>query len=538
MRINLAASLLSALAISGAALCSPPPPRPNIVFMLTDDQGYGDAGCNNSECKIPTPNIDRLAREGMRFTDAHSASSVCSPTRYGILTGRYPWRTRLQNGVVTLSSRRETSGGIVEFGAEPLIASDTLTVPAFLKSCGYHTAMVGKWHLGFWYRYPGGAEKVPPSGDAAPVGTRVMEGPVTRGFDFFAGYHHAREMRTWIEQDRVTSNLDSPEEMLGRITRASVRFIRSPERHGNPFFLYVAFNSPHAPIVPSKHWRGRSGINAYADYVMETDAAVGEILSALDRVGLAGETLVFFTSDNGCSPAAGIPVLQKAGHDPGGGLRGMKSDAWDGGHRVPFIVRWPGVVRPGSVSGDLICHNSLLATCADVFGVSLPATAGPDSFSILPVLEGGEGSSPTHPEVVQASVRGCFAIREGKWKYIACEGSGGWSEGGDGMPAQLYDMETDRAERRNLLRAFPQRAARMEELLRIAVLSGHTVPGRTGKNDVRVLVEKPAPPHRRRWPVALCIAVLSVFAGVFALAGLRFLKSRRKRNVSGSGKAG
>jgi len=216
-------------------------------------------------------------------------------------------------------------------------------------------------------------------------------------------------MRTWIEQDKVTANLRHPSEMLERITRTAVDYIRDPARRKKPFFLYVPFNSPHGPIVPSAAWKGKSGINAYADYVMETDNSVARILDALDKAGLAGETLVFFTTDNGCSPVAKFPakfpVLLAAGHDPSGGLRGHKADAWEGGHRVPYVVRWPGVVKPGSVSPDPVCHNSLLATCAEILGANLPETAGPDSFSILPLLKGDESAAPTHPVMVEQGRR-------------------------------------------------------------------------------------------------------------------------------------
>ena len=476
--------------------------RPNIVFLLADDLGYGDVSSNNPKGKIPTPGIDRLAREGMRFTDAHSASAVCSPTRYGLLTGRYPWRTRLQRGVLKIG-KRKMPDGTEKFGDAPLIAEDVLTVPEFLKENGYDTAMVGKWHLGFWYELPEGAQILPgkkPMQRAAPVGTRVIDGPITRGFDFFRGFHHAGEMCTWIEQDKVTENLKSAEEMLPRITKASVDYILDPARRKRPFFLYVPFNSPHAPIVPTAKWRGKSGINAYADYMMETADAVGQILDALDQAGLARNTLVVFTADNGTSPKANFAQLHAAGHDPVGGLRGHKADAWDGGHRVPYFVRWPGVVKPGSVTSELVCHNSLLATSAEILGKILPKSAAPDSFSILPVLKGETPEHPTHPVVIQASNRGCFAIRQGKWKFIACKGSGGWSKGDDGKPAQLYDMSRDIAERRNLLDEKPEIVARMKALLEKAVNDGHTVPGKSGVNDVKVTIYKKSGSGKKRKP--------------------------------------
>lgn len=482
-RVLAAVLLLAAPLASGVG-------RPNIVFMMSDDQGYGDAACNNPECKIPTPGIDRIAREGMRFTDAHSASAVCTPTRYGLLTGRYPWRTRLQSGVSKIREHKMPDGS-VKTGDPPLIGKDILTVPAFLKQHGYDTAMAGKWHLGFWYELPKGKKIEKGKGDlknAAPVGTRVIDGPITRGFDFFRGFHHAGEMRTWIEQDKVTAQLHHPSEMLERITRTAVDYIRDPARRKKPFFLYVPFNSPHGPIVPSAAWQGKSGINAYADFVMETDNSVARILDALDIAGLTGDTLVFFTTDNGSSPVAKFRVLLTAGHDPSGGLRGHKADVWEGGHRVPYVVRWPGVTKPGGVSHDPICHNNLLATCAEILGADLPKTAGPDSFSILPLLRGAEPAAPTHPVIIQASNRGHLALRQGNWKFLACRGSGGWSKGDDGKPFQLYDLRIDRAEQRNLIDEKPKVLARMKALLEKAVRDGHTVPGKFGKNDVKVVI--------------------------------------------------
>ncbi|MFZ9935784.1 MAG: sulfatase-like hydrolase/transferase [Luteolibacter sp.] len=475
--------LASAVALGvGAAPCPAavqPHSKPNIVYILADDLGHGDVKSFNPACGFATPGVDRLAREGMRFTDAHSASAVCSPTRYGLLTGRYPWRTRLQRGVM-------------QTGQDPLIARDVLTVPQFLKQQGYKTAIVGKWHLGFHYDLPPGTQIEKPKGEqaGAPVGSRVLEGPITRGFDRFWGYHHAGEMRTWIEQDRVTANISS-EEMLPRICATSVAYIRERGRERDvPFFLYIPLNSPHGPLVPTEEWRGRSGLNIYADYVMQTDDVVRQIVEALDESGLAENTLVVFTSDNGCAPVAKIDALRAKGHDPLAGLRGHKADIWEGGHRVPFVVRWPAVVEPGSVSTDAICHNSLLATCADILGTPLPEGAGADSFSILPLLDRTPLKQPTHPLIVHASVQGNFAIRQGPWKFVACQGSGGWSRGDDGHPAQLYDMAADRGEQSNRIESDAAVAGRMADLLERTVAAGRSRPGPAASNDVPVDIWK------------------------------------------------
>ena len=462
--------------------------RPNIIFIMTDDQGYGDASSYNPESKIPTPGIDRIAREGIRFTDAHSGAAVCTPTRYGLLTGRYNWRSRLQQGVLVTGSKDGC-----------LIDQSILTVPEFLKQHGYKTALVGKWHLGYRYEFPegsGGLRDVvteKPYGKfnirAAPVGSKIIDGPIEHGFDKFHGFHHAREMHSWSENDEVTETIPL-DQVISRSTEHSIRFIEDQSKTPEPFFLYLALGSPHTPIIPSDEWVGKSGINLYADFVMETDHATVRVLETLDRLGIADDTLVFFTTDNGCSPAADFEELRKRGHDPSYSLRGMKSDAWDGGHRVPYVVRWPGVIAPGRVSDELICHNNLMATCAEILGATLPGDAGVDSFSILPVLRGEKTTAPTHPFVIHHSIRGRFAIRQGDWKFIAARGSGGWSKGDDSKPSQLYNMENDRKESNNLVEEKPEIVAELTELLETAVGNGRTTPGSRQENDVRVVIWK------------------------------------------------
>jgi arylsulfatase A-like enzyme len=459
--------------------------KPNIVFILADDLGYGDVRCYNPEGKIRTPNIDALAAQGMRFTDAHAAAAVCTPSRYGLLTGRYPWRTKLKRGVLTTRSADKDGRA----GCEPLIAKNVLTVGEFLHGNGYATAAFGKWHLGLWYEFPKGRTKLQGSGHgaAAPVGTKVIEGPTARGFDVFAGYHHAREMGTWIEGDKVVANI-TPEEMLGRITAAAVAYVKRSAKAGKPFFMYVPFNSPHTPIVPTKEWKGKSGINDYADYVMDTDAAVGKIVAALDSSGLKGNTIVFFSSDNGCSPKANFKALLAAGHNPSGIFRGKKADIWEGGHRVPFIVRWPGVAKAGSVCADPICLTSLVATVADILGVALPKDGGVDSFSILADLKDPGNATPTHKLIIHQSSKGKLAIREGRWKFIACAGSGSKSGGGDGKPTQLYDLGKDPSEKHNVVDGKPEVVSNLKKGLDSAVGGGATATGKTGKNDTPVTI--------------------------------------------------
>jgi len=457
-------------------------PQPNIVYILADDLGYGDvSGLNPERGKIATPHLDRLAKQGMTFTDAHSGSSVCTPTRYGLLTGRYAWRTRLQSGVLS------------DY-VQPLIAADRLTVPGMLKQNGFHTACIGKWHLGYTVEDGAAGKKKRGKGEGASVGAVTRDGPVTRGFDHFFGFHHARMMKSVFEDDRVTMIVE-PVDMLPLLAAQSTAYIRERAKSGQPFFLYLPLNSPHTPIVPSKAWKGKSGLGDYADFVMETDWAVGEVLGAIDEAGIANDTLVIFTSDNGCSPAAGTNELEQQGHFASGPYRGYKADIWDGGHRVPFFVRWPAKVKAGSKSTQLICHTDLMATCADLLDLTLPANAGEDSVSMLPVLLGETG--PSNRVVVHHSINGRFAIRQGRWKLCLCPGSGGWSQPGDaeatkrGLPeTQLYDIIADFAETTNLSDAHPEIIAKLTQQLRDSVSKGRSTPGANQSNDAKIVLFK------------------------------------------------
>lgn len=465
--------------------------KPNIIFIMSDDQGYGDVSSFNPNGKIKTPAIDRLANEGMIFTDAHSASAVCTPTRYGVLTGRYPWRTHLQKGVLSAKSTT-LPDGTLSVGDEPLIDKQTLTVAQFLKEQGYDTAITGKWHLGFKYLLPKGKTIDKSRGkfyDAVPVGTKVVGGPIERGFDKYWGFHHARQMGTWIEQDTVTYNLKHPDEMLNKITEKAVTYISDAARKSTPFFLYVPLSAPHSPVVPSKEWIGKSGINAYADFVMEVDNSVERILNSIDKAKLTDNTIVIFTTDNGTSASAKIEELVAAGHNPSADLRGIKADLWEGGHRVPYLLRWPNKVKSGSVHSKTVVHNSLLATAADILNVELPKDMGVDSFSILPAMKGIDEA--THPIVISASVSGHLSVRVGDWKLSACKGSCGWSAGGDNhIDMQLYNMKTDRGETINLYNEKPAIVAQLKKHLEKAVKDGYSVEGKTGANDVPVTIYK------------------------------------------------
>ncbi|MDG2223183.1 MAG: arylsulfatase [Rubripirellula sp.] len=455
--------------------------KPNVVYIICDDLGYGDIHCLAPETsKIPTPNADRLASEGMVFTDAHSGSSVCTPTRYGIMTGRYSWRTRLQRGVVT--------------GFAPsLIDAKRPTVASFLKSEGYHTAAVGKWHLDFQYLDPVSGEAYQAKDHKTPpVGAKIPDGPVSRGFDYYHGFHHARNMEAVIENDEVITH-DDVINMLPRLTKKSVEYLDSRVGDDTPFFLYVPLGSPHTPIVPTPEWQGKSGLGDYGDFVMQTDNVLGEISAALKRNGQADNTLLIFTSDNGCSKAAGIDKLRQQGHRVSAQLRGSKADLWDGGHRIPFIVRWPGKVQPDSRCDQLICLTDLFATVSRIAEAELPPASAEDSVSFLPALVGDEIQS-TRNGVIHHSISGHFAYRQGKWKLLLARASGGWSSpkenaaAGGSPPAQLYDLGTDIGERTNLYEQKPEIANKLLTLLREDIARGRSTQGATSPNDIEQIV--------------------------------------------------
>ena len=455
--------------------------KPNIVFILCDDLGYGDIHSLAPETsKIKTPHVDQLTTEGMVFTDAHSGSAVCTPTRYGIMTGRYSWRTKLQRGVV-------------QGFAPNLILEDRPTIGNFLEDQGYHNALIGKWHLNFQYLDSGTPIEKESKKQLPPVGATIPDGPIHRGFNYYHGFHHARDMKAVIENDKVILHEDEIN-MLPRLTEKSVEYInqQAKNKDGNPFFLYVPLGSPHTPILPSKEWQGKSGLGAYADFVMQTDATVGAITKALRDNGLSENTLVIFSSDNGTSKAANIKALAEKGHIVSAGYRGSKSDLWDGGHRVPFIVKWPNVVKPGSTSDELICLTDILATFSEITNKAVPSKSGEDSVSFLSALK-GEKINSTRAGVIHHSITGHFGYRLGKWKLLLAKGSGGWSspreKESSKMPvAQLYNLETDPAETQNLYSTHPEMAEKLLIQLELDIKTGRSTKGEISKNDVDKII--------------------------------------------------
>ncbi len=495
-----------ALADVGGSVCraAEPASKPNVVYILADDLGYGDVRCLNPAGKIATPNMDRLAAAGMTFTDAHSSSSVCSPTRYGILTGRYNWRSPLKSAVLGGYSRR-------------LIEPGRLTVPALLKQHGYQTACIGKWHLGMdWPLQAGGFAQDYADGWKVDYTKPIQNGPTSVGFDSYFGISASLDMppylyiennrsqvvptveKTWIRKGPAHADFEAID-VLPSLTQKALAFIdrQAPQaKQGRPFFLYLPLNAPHTPILPTPPWQGKSGINAYADFVMQVDATVGQILDALGRAGVAENTLVIFTSDNGCSPMANFAELAAKGHHPSYHFRGHKADIYDGGHRIPFLVRWPAGVKAGTTSDQLICLTDLLATCAALVGAKLPDHAGEDSVNLLPALL-GETTRPLREAVVHHSVDGSFAIRQGRWKLALCPGSGGWSFPRPGRddasklaPVQLYDLAADIGEKNNVQDKHPEVVARLTRLLEQYVADGRSTPGAPQKNTGEVDIWK------------------------------------------------
>ena len=421
---------------------------------------------NNPDAEVLMPNAARLASEGMRFTDMHSPSSVCTPTRYGILTGRYCWRSSLKKGVLN--------------GRSPaLIEQGRMTVPSLLSARGYRTGGVGKWHLGL-----GEAKVNDYSGPLTP-------GPRKAGFQYYYGIPASLDMEPYFyfHNDRPVSaatektpGADSPrgyfwreggmapgfsmEGCLPHLADKAVAFIRE-QKAERPFFLYFPMTGPHTPWAPVAEFKGKSRAGLYGDFVQQVDHTLGQILRALDETGQAKNTLVIFTSDNGAHWT--VEDRAKFTHRANAKWKGQKADIWEAGHRIPFVARWPGQIRAGSESREVGCLTDLLATVAEIAGVKLPAEAGEDSFSLLPAMRGKKG---TRAAVVHHSIDGVFAIRQGDWKLCLGRGSGGFSDPKQITPAageplgELYNLRQDPSEETNLYKQHPEKVKALTALLR------------------------------------------------------------------------
>lgn len=455
---------------------------PNVVLILVDDMGYGDAACYNPNSKIATPHIDSLARDGMKFTDAHASGPLCHLSRYGLMTGRYPFR-----------------GQPEKWSKQPTIEKDRLTLPAMLQNVGYATAMVGKWHLGF-------SEKGAPE---ERYKNPLPGGPVDRGFDSFFGirastdippYFYIRGNRAVLPPTQQIEANDSEgwsriqgafwrkggiasdlelKGVLPRLTNEAVDVIQkhSSLNSKQPLMLYLAYPAPHTPWLPSEDFQGKSAAGMYGDFAMMVDHNIGQVLNALDTCGMADDTLVIFSSDNG--PVWYDSDTERLEHDSSGGRRGMKSDAWEGGHRMPFLVRWPGQVQPGSTAKQTISFVDLIATLADIAGANLPKAAAPDSYSFKPVLTDSKHKTPARQDLVLKSGGGHMTIRTGDWKFIDKLGSGGFTKPSKVKPVaggpdgQLFNLLTDPAETNNVYLKHPVIVKRMrQQMERIIAAEG------------------------------------------------------------------
>ncbi|MBN2578906.1 MAG: arylsulfatase [Pirellulales bacterium] len=474
--------------------------RPNVVIILADDMGWGDPQCYWPKSKIPTPNVDRLAGEGMRFTDAHSPTAVCTPTRYALLTGRYCWRTRQKKCVLTPY-------------AMPLIDRKRTTLAEMFQRHGYATAAFGKWHLGFEWRRNDG-KKTPPAEKNIPdkvidLSKPYLDGPCDHGFDTYFGVDVPNyPPYCFLEDDHVVSplpnqfrpatNVSTPgrgqpdwqfDRILPTIKEKAVAWLRrhAAEKKDAPFFLYLPLTAPHIPIVPNEPFRGSTEATLYGDFVAEVDSLTGDVLNALEETGLAKNTIVVFTSDNGSPERNGKDgagpfnsCITDSGHDPNGPWRGRKGDIHEAGHRVPLVVRWPGRVRPGSFSDELVCLVDWYATLAAVLGQPLADDVAEDSFNVLPVLLEKDRPGPMRKSLILHSDQGMFAIRVGPWKLIRGQGTGSFFTkdviAPDAPSGQLYNLTDDPTEQKNLYRERHDVVERLSKMLDEQIQAGRTRP--------------------------------------------------------------
>lgn len=469
---------------------------PNIIIIYADDMGYGDLNCQNPESKIPTPYLDQLASEGMRFTDAHSSSGICSPSRYALLTGSYHWRRR---------------HSIVNSFGKPFFNETDITLPQILKTTGYTTACIGKWHLGWNWNF-----KNKPSYEfKTPKKTRLVYGPddidweqpikggpLDRGFDYYFGDGTINfPPYVWIENDRVvekpTALMDpktigfktkegnwefrpgpkvkdwNPYEVLPTITNKTLSWIET-QTSDNPFFLYLALPSPHAPIIPNNAFIGKSNAGGYGDFVVQTDWVVGQVLETIKKQGLENNTLVVFSSDNGPENYAYVRA-QKYNHFSMGDFRGLKRDVWEGGHHVPFIMKWPGKIKANSVSKEVISQIDIMATLAAITKVKLPKNAAPDSYDITSVITSKTYNTPIREATIHNTFENIWGIRQGDWLYINYKsGSRGKAPAffnalrgykAFETPGLLFNMTNDPEQKKNLYDLYPEKIKDLDALL-------------------------------------------------------------------------
>jgi arylsulfatase A-like enzyme len=469
--------------------------KPNLIYVLADDMGYGDVSYLNERCAFKTFAFDDICANGLAFTDAHASSAVCTPSRYSILTGRYNWRSCLKKDVL---------GGY----SKPLIESGRMTVAGMLREQGYRTAVVGKWHLGMDIA---GVEENSSGFDPPPgidYHERINNSPLGYGFDYFYGISASLDMPPYIyiENEHFTAlpvqNTEGTgkgywrrgptaenfvhEQVLQKLTEKALALIE--QWAASPFFLYFPLTAPHPPILPAAKFRGKSGTNEYGDFVLMCDDVVSQIIQKLKEVGIYENTILIFTSDNGCTPKADFEELAGKGHNPSYHFRGHKADIYEGGHRIPYLIQWPEFIAPGGLCSRIVCLSDLLSTIADCLDVPLSDNAAEDSFSNMPLWK-NPNDAPVRTELVHQSVDGSLSIRRGDWKLEMCPGSGGWSaprpgeESKDAPRCQLYNMASDIGERRNLINEQANIAADLRKDLKEIVMRGRSTPGSPQQND-------------------------------------------------------
>ncbi|MGN0188649.1 MAG: arylsulfatase [Candidatus Cryptobacteroides sp.] len=479
----------SLLAAGGTAAAQE---KPNIILFLADDMGYGDVSAYNDRTPIVTPNLDRLCGQGIRFTDAHSNSAVSTPSRYGILTGRYAFRSELKSGVL---------GGF----SEPLIRPERRTLADMLSDSGYSTAMIGKWHLGWDWTYKDRQR------NEVDFSAPVKNGPTAHGFDYFYGIAASLDMSpyVYVENDMPTAvptkeSIDiqkgikmqrkgpqAPDfehsDVLPNFTRRACDYIAGQKDADKPYFLYLPVTAPHTPVLPSEEFKGKSGVSDYCDFVLMVDAMVGKIMNAVEESGKADNTIIIFTTDNGCSPVVNISYMKKKGHSPNHIFRGAKSDIYDGGHRIPLIISW-GDRYHNIVENGIVSLTDFYATFADLAGYGLKDNEAEDSYSLMPVLTRSGQSG--REDIIHHSIDGRFALRRGDWKLVFWPGSGGWgqpnpkSENWKELPKyQLFNMREDPSETENLYGEHRKIEKELQARLKKYIVDGRSTPGKPQQND-------------------------------------------------------
>ena len=491
--------------------------KPNIIIIFADDMGVGDVSGLNPKGKIHTPNLDNMINNGIFFSDAHTSSSVCTPSRYSLLTGRYNWRSKLKRGVTWGYSG-------------PVIEKNRTTLATLLKKNDYHTALIGKWHLGWNWKQKQmdnvnqrELKKMKKKGWHIDYTKKITAGPLDNGFDYFFGIPASLDMSPYVYiRNNSVVTLPTTEkafhrlgaaaedfeaiETLPTLTKEAVKYINSQAsntKKGKPFFLYFALPAPHTPILPTKEWQDKSKIKTkYADFTMQVDDTVGQVLEALKKNNIEENTLVLFTADNGCSPEANYATHLSKGHNPSSIYRGHKADLYEGGHRVPFIIQWKKKIKESGERKNLVVTTDLLKTFANILGTELKDNEGEDSIGFEHLLSDSPSKESKRNRAIHHSIKGAFAIRDGDWKLVIAHGSGGWTPQGERyrikrkkypkvnkkIKHQLYNLKNDVGEYKNLAKQHPEIVKRLRKLLNEDIKNGRSTPGEKQKNNGKVRV--------------------------------------------------